>query len=63
MDRCEKNIYCEDPILCRIFTEFVDYNMEAFKQWLSSNPEVNYIYNKQLKNFTCEIEKQRSKGG
>lgn len=63
MDRCEKNIYCEDPILCRIYVEFVDYNMDVFIDWLSTNPEVKYIYNKQLKNFTCEIEKQRSLGG
>lgn len=67
VDRYEKNVYCEDPVLCRIFTEFVDYNMEAFKQWLSLNPEVNNIYNREINKvitkITCKVKKQKSGGG
>lgn len=61
MDRTEKNIYCEDPILCRIFIEFIDYNLAAFVEWLSLNPEVNDIYNKQIEKHTCKIGKQKSR--
>lgn len=63
MDRYEKNIYCEDPILCRIFAEYVDHNLVDFVEWLLSIPELNAMYVKQLKKHTCKIDLQLSPGG